>query len=474
MAMPSGPAVTPPPPSGAGASNNGDSHLKLPILTPSRPSDVILIPSYSRWFSWKNIDECEVRNLPEFFEERSASKNPRVYKYYRNSIIQSFRLNPTRKITFTEARKTIIGDVGSVRRVFDFLEAWGLINYFGAPSSKPQKLEDKDISKSSNDGGAVPTAADSTPSKKRVCGICKSVCTIACFARDKDDVTLCARCFVRGSYKVGPGSSDFRRVEISDEEKTDWTDKETLHLLEAIMHYRDDWKKVAEHVNGRTVRECVSHFVKLSFGEQFAGPLDSAEVNDNIIQSTGHTGTEPVSQTSTVPPAKKMRLSPLADSSNPIMAQAAFLSALVGVDVAEAAAHAAILALHDDFNGTNFKEKIGSCTGGNTRHEEPCLESDRDAPTVAPIEAFDEARLQLTKEEAELERSISGISVQMEEFQNKMMQFGKFDLEVEKESKQLEQLTNLLFADQLALHFHKKAGSKSHAVPEDFKAGQTL
>lgn len=137
------------------------------------------------WFSWKNIDECEVRNLPEFFEERSASKNPRVYKYYRNSIIQSFRLNPTRKITFTEARKTIIGDVGSVRRVFDFLEAWGLINYFGAPSSKPQKLEDKDTSKSSNDGGAVPTAADSTPSKKRVCGICKSVCTIACFARDK-------------------------------------------------------------------------------------------------------------------------------------------------------------------------------------------------------------------------------------------------------------------------------------------------
>ena len=44
---------------------------------------------------------------------------------------------------------------------------------------------------------------------------------------------------------------------------------------------------------------------------------------------------------------------------------------------------------------------------------EPCLESDRDAPTVAPIEAFDEARLQLTKEEAELERSISGISVQV-------------------------------------------------------------
>lgn len=52
-----------------------------------------------------------------------------------------------------------------------------------------------------------------------------------------------------------------------------------------------------------------------------------------------------------------------------IYSQAAFLSALVGVDVAEAAAHAAVWALYDDFNGTNFKEKVGSLTGGSTRHQ---------------------------------------------------------------------------------------------------------
>lgn len=182
-------SVTTPPP------NNGDSHLKLPVLTPSRPPDVILIPSYSRWFSWKNIHECEIRNFPEFFEERSASKTPRVYKYYRNSIIHSFRQTPTRKITFTQARKTIIGDVASVRRVFDFLDSWGLINYFGAPSSKPHKLEDKDASKSSiNQGTSVSTASDSTNSRKRMCGICKSVCTIACFARDMVIALFCFCC----------------------------------------------------------------------------------------------------------------------------------------------------------------------------------------------------------------------------------------------------------------------------------------
>ncbi|CAI9775487.1 unnamed protein product [Fraxinus pennsylvanica] len=89
----------------------------------------------------------------------------------------------------------------------------------------------------------------------------------------KHDMTLCARCYVRGNYR---DSSEFKRVEISEEAKTDWTDKETLQLLEAIMHYGDDWKKVAEHVAGRSERECVTHFVNLPFGEQFDGPPESA------------------------------------------------------------------------------------------------------------------------------------------------------------------------------------------------------
>lgn len=61
----------------------------------------------------------------------------------------------------------------------------------------------------------------------------------------------------------------------------------------------------------------------------------------------------------------------------------------------------------------------------------------------------------------------------MEEFRKKIMHFEDFDLEVEKESQQLEQLKNLLFADQLTLLFHKNAGSKSLPVAEDVKVGQT-
>ncbi|RHN51576.1 putative transcription regulator Homeodomain-LIKE family [Medicago truncatula] len=106
--------------------------------TPPKPKtssdgNLILVPSHSRWFSWDSIHECEIRNIPE------SSKNPRVYKYYRNSIVKFFRFNPNRKITFTDVRKTLVGDVGSIRRVFDFLEDWGLINYH--PSSSLSKSE---------------------------------------------------------------------------------------------------------------------------------------------------------------------------------------------------------------------------------------------------------------------------------------------------------------------------------------------
>lgn len=129
--------------------------------------------------------------------------------HYRNSIVKQFREHqrqqtPSRKITFTDARKTLVGDVGSIRRVFDFLEAWGLINYAPSAQNKPLKWEDKDTKSSSSSQGAeakaaaaaAAAAADSAagPSKensKVVCSGCKLVCSIACFACDKVSFNCC-------------------------------------------------------------------------------------------------------------------------------------------------------------------------------------------------------------------------------------------------------------------------------------------
>ncbi|KAF3577758.1 hypothetical protein DY000_02035164 [Brassica cretica] len=398
---------------------------EIPPITPSRPiipeapseisassnslqpppssSDTyrIYIPSYSRWFSWNEINECEVRSLPELFDSRSSSKNPRVYLYLRNSIIKQYRDEHPNKISFTDVRRTLVGDVVSIRRVFDFLDSWGLINYSSSASAKPLKWDDKE---------AVASEPPST---------------------------------VKESAK--------RIFELSEESKTGWSEKETLLLLEAVMHYGDDWKKVASHVTGRTEKDCVSQFVKLPFGEQFAKDSDSEDALETFNQIKGSADPESegrVKDGSSSPDNKRMKLTPLADASNPIMAQAAFLSALAGTKVAEAAARAAVTALSD------IDHEAGKNAGGDPNGQE--INGNNSERAVA------EAKSLLEKEEKEVEGAIREIvEVEMMKIRDRIVHFEKLDLEMERSRKQLEEMKNLLFSDQLNIFFHTRRSRKA-------------
>lgn len=75
------------------------------------------------------IHNIERRALSEFFDGKSISKTPKIYKDYRDFIINKYRENMQRTLTFTEVRRMLIGDVNALRRVFDFLDHWGLINH---------------------------------------------------------------------------------------------------------------------------------------------------------------------------------------------------------------------------------------------------------------------------------------------------------------------------------------------------------
>ena len=335
---------------------------EIPSPEPKTSSDanLILVPSHSRWFSWDSIHECEIRNIPE------SSKNPKVYKYYRNSIVKFFRLNPNRKITFTDVRKTLVGDVGSIRRVFDFLEVWGLINYHPSSSlSKPLTWEDKDTKPDATSNSAESPSPASVKEAKRI-------------------------------------------------RKNEWTEKETLNLLEAITNFGDDWERVAHQVVGRTDKECVARFLELPFGDQLKPPVDTECESETVASDKS---------------SKRMCLTPLEDASNPIMAQAAFLSALAGTEVAQAAAQAALTSLS---NGGNVSDSIQ----GSLLH----------------------ANLQLEKEESDsdVEKAISEvIEVQMKNIQDKLINFEDLDMLMEKERQQLEQTKSLYLLDQLNLIFRK-------------------
>lgn len=89
----------------------------------------IIIPSYAAWFDIATIHSIETRGLPEFFNSKNKSKNPSVYKDYRDFMINTYRLNPLEYLTVTACRRNMTGDVCAIIRVHAFLEQWGLINY---------------------------------------------------------------------------------------------------------------------------------------------------------------------------------------------------------------------------------------------------------------------------------------------------------------------------------------------------------
>lgn len=78
---------------------------------------------------WDEIHETERISLKEFFDGSSISRTPKIYKEYRDFIINKYREEPSRRLTFTEVRKSLVGDVNLLRKVFLFLEKWGLINF---------------------------------------------------------------------------------------------------------------------------------------------------------------------------------------------------------------------------------------------------------------------------------------------------------------------------------------------------------
>uniref|UniRef100_A0ACD5Z6C5 Uncharacterized protein n=1 Tax=Avena sativa TaxID=4498 RepID=A0ACD5Z6C5_AVESA len=403
-------------------------------------SYIINIPSYSAWFSYESVSDTERRLMPEFFEGEvaaaSGSRGPEAYKYYRDTLVKRFRARPARRLTLTEARRGLIGDVGSVRRVFDFLEEWGLINYgTSAPGVKQGRDKREEVAASQ------PSLPAGATISRKLCIGCGSVCRSAYFTCEKADISLCCRCYVRANYRPGLTPADFKKVEISED--ADWTDKETLHLLEAVLHYGENWKKVSEHVGSRSEKDCVARLIQLPFGEQFMGSKEQKlqfETDDDVTDE------------SRAEISKRLRLTPLADSSNPIMAQVSFLSAIVGSGVAAAAAQAAISAQSQvDMNDSLVDSSISS-----TKEEESPYTNGLSANDLLK-EASANAQVQLEKEQKDIEQSLSDIvDVQMKEIQDKINRFEQKELLMERERQQLHHLRELLFIDQLAVVQHQR------------------
>ncbi|XP_058226441.1 SWI/SNF complex subunit SWI3A isoform X1 [Rhododendron vialii] len=307
-------------------------------LKPPLPADVDLytIPSNSSWFSWNDIHDTERLHLREFFDGASITRTPKIYRDYRDFIISKYREDPSRRLSFTEVRKSLVGDVCLLRKVFLFLDKWGLIN-FGAPSAAAAAAAEGDLGRLKvrvEEGAPSGVRVVAGPNSLKPVGVpvpgpggvggdkgggevvgngfkvlpplasyrdvfseenggfcrgCKERCENGHYECAKEgSFIICVKCFKNGNYGENKSAGDFKFIDCiqnSGNHEAAWTEAETLLLLESVLKHGDDWDLVAENVKTKTKADCISKLIQLPFGDLMLG---SAHRNGRLWENDGN------------------------------------------------------------------------------------------------------------------------------------------------------------------------------------------
>uniref|UniRef100_I3KSF6 SWI/SNF related BAF chromatin remodeling complex subunit C2 n=1 Tax=Oreochromis niloticus TaxID=8128 RepID=I3KSF6_ORENI len=289
----------------------------------------IIIPSYAAWFDYNSVHAIERRALPEFFNGKNKSKTPEIYLAYRNFMIDTYRLNPQEYLTSTACRRNLAGDVCAIMRVHAFLEQWGLINYQVDSESRPTPMGPPPTS---HFHVLADTPSSLVPLQPKTSQVCIDTHMDTCTHIFK--VTPATQQMMSFPDKVKDKPADLQNFGLRTDmysKKTssaksksaassmrEWTEQETLLLLEGLEMYKDDWNKVSEHVGSRTQDECILHFLRL--------PIEDPYLEDSS-SSLGPLAYQPV---------------PFSQAGNPVMSTVAFLASVVDPRVASAAAKSAL------------------------------------------------------------------------------------------------------------------------------------
>ncbi|KAH7365822.1 hypothetical protein KP509_18G048000 [Ceratopteris richardii] len=321
--------------------NEEDAPESVPVQEAPSEKITYRIPSYAEWFSSDKIHFIERRALPEFFDGKSLSRTPKVYKESRDFIINKYKEQPERALTYTEIRKMLVGDVNLIRKIFDYVEYWGLINFHTANENKqkeigtesgavqfptetipsgirivyPSKILRAKAQKPSKEGPSgiinMPSYMDiftnsnllnvtgselTAITGSQICSNCGIDNQSKWFEnREKEGSILCEACFTAGDKFL---KEDFTLVESVGGSKRNsvWTKEEVLSLLEAIATHGNNWDDVASKVGTKSKAECIMYFMKLPFGDQFCnGNVEP----DSLITSRSTTDSLKIDQRNT-------------------------------------------------------------------------------------------------------------------------------------------------------------------------------
>eukprot|EP00741_Cyanophora_paradoxa_P025712 tig00000388_g24813.t1 len=126
-------------------------------------------------------------------------------------------------------------------------------------------------------------------------------------------------------------------------EEGEWTEEETLALLEALETHGERWEEVAAKVGSKTPEQCVLRFVRLPIEEPFLEEQHGrAAAMGRLRRGEFEERADYEAAPSALVPGGPL---PFTDTGNPILAQLAFLASAVGPNIAAAAAQAALGAI---------------------------------------------------------------------------------------------------------------------------------
>ncbi|CAH6723852.1 SWI/SNF complex subunit Swi3p [[Candida] jaroonii] len=316
-------------------------------VRPFKQTHTVIIPSYSSWFNIDKINKIEKTSLPEFFKNH-PSKSPKIYIGYRNFMVNAYRLNPNEYLTLTSCRRNLVGDVGSIMRVFKFLNKWGLINYQVNPTFKPnfnlERLANGNLA-------PLPFAGEFKISYDTPRGLFPfetyKVNSDLNVEKLKHLITKSGKDFKNNDIKTNEINEDNennerikREQNFEDESpnkkvKDNWNNEDESKLLKLINQYKNDWFKISKEL-GKTPQECILKFLKLPIDDNFS-KLSIKEFELMKFSSNF----------------------PVNNIDNPIINNLIFMSQLVDSDVAKVASEEASKKMHEKLlEKLNGDEKI--------------------------------------------------------------------------------------------------------------------
>ncbi|KAJ0110442.1 hypothetical protein Patl1_01264 [Pistacia atlantica] len=386
--------------------------------------ELYTIPSNSSWFRWDDIHETERIALKEFFDGSSISRTPKIYKEYRDFMINKYREEPYRRLTFTQVRKSLVGDVSLLHKVFNCLDKWGLIN-FGAPASDNRdNLEDIKL----QDQGTVE------------CWMVKTGlnCPLASYSDVFGDLVKLKglKCMSCGE-KCDSGCYEYCKV---------WT-----------VNFKGGGP------DGSTGSlNIATHGLMPSSEHQDTKAEDEVHEQMNETEQNGDAASQE-------PPAKRIRIASLSDAGGSLIKQVALISTMGGPHITAAAAEAAITALCDEsscpreiFDDNEEAYQVGALetkeTSSQSGSQETSTENNdipltlriRAATATALGVAASNAKLLADQEDKEIEHLVATmIETQLKKLHCKIKHFEDLELIMEKEYAEMLELKECLVAERI-------------------------